>query len=84
MAGKADIVAVVAQAMGTTKVAAADAVEAVVSAISTLTETGDSLALRGFGTFKLKTRAARTGRNPQTGAAIDIPAKTALSFRASK
>lgn len=42
------------------------------------------LIIRGFGTFETKTRAARTGRNPQTGLPIDIPASTTLTFKAAK
>lgn len=40
--------------------------------------------IKGFGTFETKTRAARSGRNPQTGATIAIPAKTVLAFKAAK
>jgi len=45
---------------------------------------GDSVSLVGFGTFALKDRAARTARNPQTGEAIEIPAKKTPGFKASK
>jgi DNA-binding protein HU-beta len=47
-------------------------------------KTADKVTLVGFGTFAIKTRAARKGRNPQTGVEIDIPAKTGLTFKASK
>jgi DNA-binding protein HU-beta len=45
---------------------------------------GDSLILRGFGTFKRSTKAAKTARNPRTGAPVAVPARTVLSFSASK
>lgn len=74
----------VAAKLGTTKVAARAAVDAVLDGISELTDQGDTVAIRGFGTFKTKTSKAREGRNPQTGAAIQIEAKTKLTFKASK
>jgi nucleoid DNA-binding protein len=59
-----------------------DDVKKVVKAIATLAWIGN-VSVRGFGTFKTKTRAARTGRNPQTGAALQIPAKDVLTFKAA-
>lgn len=44
----------------------------------------EPVQIRGFGSFSVKTRAARTGRNPQTGEALNIPAKNVLTFKASK
>jgi DNA-binding protein HU-beta len=44
---------------------------------------GDSIVLKGFGTFKRKQSAAKLGRNPQTGGTVDIPAKSKLAFSAS-
>ena len=67
----------VAKAAGTS----AEVVKAVCDAISKSTE---PVIIKGFGTFKTVTRAARNGRNPQTGAVIAIPEKTALTFKASK
>lgn len=55
----------------------------VIDAIATIAAT-ESVTIRGFGTFKTTTRAARKGRNPQTGAEIQIAAKTGLTFKASK
>lgn len=46
--------------------------------------TGQKLIIRGFGTFQMKTRAARTGRNPQTGLPVEIAASTTLTFKAAK
>ena len=45
---------------------------------------GNTVALTGFGTFELRTRAARTGRNPRTGEAVEIAASEGLAFRAAK
>ncbi len=60
-----------------------EVLKSVVEAIQAVAAT-ESVVIKGFGTFKTVTRAARSGRNPQTGAAIQIPAKTALTFKASK
>ena len=64
-----------------------DATKAVDAVIDTLTESlrkGDSVTLVGFGTFEVRERAARTGRNPQTGEAIQIKASKAPAFKAGK
>jgi nucleoid DNA-binding protein len=45
---------------------------------------GESVALRGFGTFRISERSARKGRNPRTGEELDIPASRSLAFKASK
>lgn len=58
-------------------------VKKIIEAIQIVAAT-ESVILRGFGTFKQTTRAARKGRNPQTGAEIQIAAKTRLTFKASK
>lgn len=58
-------------------------VQKVIEAIGTLAAT-ENVSIRGFGTFKTATSAARKGRNPQTGKEIQIPAKTSLKFKASK
>ncbi|MEA5444569.1 HU family DNA-binding protein [Gammaproteobacteria bacterium AB-CW1] len=65
----------------------ADATRAVDSVIDNVTQTlkkGDQVTLVGFGTFSVKERAARTGRNPQTGATIQIPASKVPGFKAGK
>ena len=66
------------------KAAAGRAVDAVVEAVTTALQNGDSVALVGFGTFSVKDRAARTGRNPQTGEPIQIKAAKIPSFKAGK
>ena len=67
---------------GVTKKCAEVALNAVLSAITEAVAT-DKVQLVGFGTFEMKTRAARTGRNPQTGDAIEIAASRTLSFKPS-
>ena len=67
---------------GATKTCAEAALSAVLSAIGESART-EKVQLVGFGTFEMKTRAARTGRNPQTGAAMKIAASSTLSFKPS-
>jgi len=66
------------------KASAAETIDALFNLITGAVEAGEKVTLRGFGTFEMKTRAARTGRNPQTGLPVEIPAKTALTFKAAK
>lgn len=66
------------------KASAAETIDAVFNLITGAVEAGEKVTLRGFGTFQMKTRAARTGRNPQTGLPVEIPATTVLTFRAAK
>ncbi|MEI6462510.1 MAG: HU family DNA-binding protein [bacterium] len=81
---KADLVAHVASKTGATKKLAAESVEAVLAAVTSSLKKGDSVTLTGFGTFKVVARKARTGRNPQTGATIKIPATKVPRFSAGK
>jgi DNA-binding protein HU-beta len=76
---KGDLVDAVAEVVGTKK-AAQEAVDCVFSAISDALKKNDSVQIIGFGSFKTSQRAARKGRNPQTGAEIDIPARTVPKF----
>ena len=76
---KADLVNAVAEVTGTKKQAQA-AVEAVFETIAVAMENGEEVRLVGFGTFKVSERAAREGKNPQTGAVIKIPAKKVARF----
>lgn len=80
---KADIVAAVAET-GMTKKEAAAAVDTVIEAITGALKKGDKVSLVGFGSFSVKKRKARTGRNPQTGEAIKIKAKKVPAFSAGK
>jgi DNA-binding protein HU-beta len=81
---KNELVDAVSERTGLAKSDAARAVEAVLSTITETLKTGDQVALSGFGSFVAKTRAARTGRNPRTGEAIEIPASRAPTFKAGK
>lgn len=80
---KSDLIAMIAETAGFTKKDAEKALDATISSI-TKAVNGGKLQLVGFGTFEKKTRKARTGRNPQTGAEIKIPATTVVSFKAGK
>lgn len=81
---KADLVKAVAEQAGLTKKVAADVVNAIMDGISSALEKGDGLSLVGFGSFNVVDRAARDGRNPQTGKPIKIPARKAVKFSTGK
>ena len=81
---KNDLVAVVADNAGLSKADAAKAVDAVVDGITDALKAGDDVRLVGFGTFLVSPRAASTGRNPRTGATIQIPASNQPKFKAGK
>ncbi|MCE0800288.1 DNA-binding protein HU-beta [Buttiauxella sp. A2-C1_F] len=66
------------------KAAAGRALDAVIAAVTDSLKSGEEVALVGFGTFAVKDRAARTGRNPQTGKEITIAAAKVPGFRAGK
>ena len=81
--GKSDLVAQVAEVTGLSKKAAQEAVSATLDTISGSLAKGVAVGIVGFGTFSVKHRAERTGRNPQTGAPITISAATVPAFKAS-
>jgi DNA-binding protein HU-beta len=81
---KAELIEAVANATGQSKADATRAVESTLSTISGALSKGDSVALVGFGTFAVKQRAARQGRNPKTGETIQIPASKVPGFKAGK
>ncbi len=81
---KTELVAAVADEAGLSKADAGRAVDAVVSAITNALKAGDQVSLVGFGTFSVKERGARTGRNPRTGETINIPASKTPAFKAGK
>jgi DNA-binding protein HU-beta len=81
---KAELIDKIAQDAGVTKAAAARAIESMIDGITNSLRHGERAALVGFGTFTVGERASRTGRNPQTGATIDIPAKKIVRFRCGK
>lgn len=79
---KKNIVAAVAQSAGMTQADADKAVSAALDAIASELAKGEKVSLPGFGTFEVRDRAARTGRNPQTGAEIAIAASKVPAFKA--
>ena len=81
---KSDLVDVVSGSADMSKADAARAVDAVLDGISGALGNGDSVALVGFGTFSVRHREAREGRNPQTGAAMHIAATKVPGFKAGK
>jgi len=81
---KTELVKHIADAAGITQGQATKALDSTIDGIATGLRNGDSVALQGLGTFKMVHREARTGRNPSTGATIQIPAKDVLKFKASK
>jgi len=81
---KAELVAAIAKDADITKVAAGKALDSFISNVVGGLKKEGRLGLVGFGTFSLVKRNARTGRNPQTGAAIKIKAKKVVKFKAGK
>lgn len=84
MANKADLVDKVADKTGLTKKDSNAAVEAVFDSIQEFLAEDEKVQLIGFGTFEVRERAARKGRNPQTGEEIQIPATKVPAFKAGK
>lgn len=81
---KSELVVAVAEGADISKAAAARAVDAVFETITAALAKGDTVGLVGFGTFGVKERAARTGRNPKTGEEIQIAAAKVPTFKAGK
>ncbi len=81
---KAELVEEVANQTGLTKKASREAVDAVTSTITDCLARGGKVTLVGFGSFKVRKRKSRRGRNPQTGREIQIPAKEVPKFEAGK
>lgn len=81
---KTELIAAVAEQAGISKKDAKAAVEAFISTIEDTLKKGDKVQLVGFGTFEVTERAAREGRNPQTGAVTQIAASKAPKFKAGK
>jgi DNA-binding protein HU-beta len=84
LVNKAELVDAVAESADISKAAATRAVDGMVAAVSTALQKGDQVSLVGFGTFSVKERAARTGRNPRTGETINIAASKNPVFKAGK
>lgn len=81
---KAELIDVIAVNADLSKADATRAIESMLDTITTALKAGDTVNLVGFGSFAVKARAARTGRNPQTGAAIDIAASKVPVFKPGK
>lgn len=81
---KAELIGSVAEKAGMSKKDAEKAVNAVFASVSDALAKGEKVQLVGFGTFEVRERAARTGRNPQTGEEIQIAASRVPAFRAGK
>ena len=81
---KAELINAIAEHASLTKADTGRALDALIQTIETTLKAGDSISLVGFGTFAVKDRAERTGRNPQTGQEITIAAAKVPSFKAGK
>ena len=81
---KAELVNAVSTSASLSKSDAARAIDATIEAITQSLQSGDQVTVVGFGTFLVRNRSARTGRNPRTGEAINIPAGKAAGFKPGK
>ena len=81
---KADVIAKVAKDAHLTKKAAKEAVDATFETIEEALRKGDKVVLSGFGTFIIRGRKARTGRNPKTGQSLQLPQMNTIGFIAAK
>jgi DNA-binding protein HU-beta len=81
---KSELIDAIADNSGLSKADAKKALDATTTSITNALVAGDSVALTGFGSFVVRDRAARTGRNPKTGAAIQIAASKNPAFKAGK
>ncbi|KAA3634305.1 MAG: HU family DNA-binding protein [Proteobacteria bacterium] len=81
---KSELVDALAASANLSKSDSAEVLDQLVGIITNTLQTGGSVSISGFGTFSISDRAARTGRNPQTGEAINIPAAKIPKFKAGK
>ena len=81
---KSELIDAIAEKGGLSKADAGKALDATIASITEALKAGDTVTLVGFDTFGVKERAARTGRNPQTGATLEIKASKVPSFKAGK
>lgn len=81
---KAELIELVANKTGTSKRQSEECLDVVINAITKSVAKGEKVTLVGFGTFERRDRRARKGRDPRTGAEIDIPAKKVPAFSAGK
>lgn len=81
---KTDLIAAVADKAGMTKVDASKALDSLADTLKSALKKGERVTWTGVGTFEVRSRAARMGRNPQTGAPLHIPASKTPAFKAGK
>jgi len=81
---KSELIDAIAEKAGLSKTDASKALSATLESVTDALRAGEKVALIGFGTFSVSQRAARTGKNPQTGEAIAIPASKAAKFKAGQ
>lgn len=81
---KAELIDAVAEDSDLSKAAATRALDAMVAAVTKALKNGDQVSLIGFGTFVVRERSGRTGRNPRTGETINIPAAKVPAFKPGK
>lgn len=81
---KTELIAAVAESAELSKASAGKAIDATLEAIANALKSDDKVTLIGFGTFEVRKRAARTGRNPRTGKTIKIKASKSPAFKAGK
>ena len=81
---KSELIALVSDKVGYTKKATEEVVNALFDTISDTLETGEKVVISGFGTFEIRSRVARTGRDPRTGEDIAIPQQKTPAFKSGK
>jgi DNA-binding protein HU-beta len=81
---KSELIDAIAEKAGLSKADASKALSATLESVTDALNAGEKVALIGFGTFNVSQRAARTGKNPQTGEALAIPASKAAKFKAGQ
>ena len=81
---KSELIELVSDKVGYTKKATEEVVNALFDTISDTLETGEKVVISGFGTFEIRSRVARTGRDPRTGEDIDIPQQKTPAFKSGK
>jgi len=81
---KSELIDAIAEKAGLSKADASKALSVTLESVTDALKAGEKVALIGFGTFSVSLRAARTGKNPQTGEAIAIPASKAAKFKAGQ
>ena len=81
---KPELAAAIAEKAGVTKEKAGEIINAITDEITNAMAKNDPVTLIGFGTFSVRERSARTGKNPQTGASIQIPASKSVGFKPGK